>query len=307
MKVHGTNKESYIDRVGKFAAILSLIEVGLGSFLHGFRIPMSGHFLSLNQGFLLSRWARQTDHLPQSVYLGANVSLIAALLKSLSPAGKKLTPMLAIAAQGFLFSLGTSLFGCTFFGIAVGVQLLCLWSFIQPLLIYYFIFGQTLLSAALYYLEKLQDVFHFEPSLLLWVFVAVLIFKAVLGLGVVVLARRLSEPNYETYEQKLLRRSRGRIARNAVDGENPVRAALRDLCNPLFVASFFLTAGFFIFVEADSATLIWGLLRPLAVGFLLFLSVRLFPIERLVERLENSVFKGFGRSLRIAVQAIRDL
>ena len=34
---------------------LSLIEVVIGSILHGVKIPMSGHFLSLNQGAFLSK------------------------------------------------------------------------------------------------------------------------------------------------------------------------------------------------------------------------------------------------------------
>jgi hypothetical protein len=76
------------EEIGKKAALLSIVEIGLGSFLHAFSIPFAGHFLSLNQGFILTRAAIETnDRRSPGI-----ISAVAALLKSLSPAGKKLTP-----------------------------------------------------------------------------------------------------------------------------------------------------------------------------------------------------------------------
>jgi RsiW-degrading membrane proteinase PrsW (M82 family) len=55
-------------------------------------------------------------------------------------------------------------------------------------------------------------------------------------------------------------------------------AALRDLFTPLFVISWLLTLMFFFYAQEDEAATIWILLRPLALGYLLFLGLRLFPV-----------------------------
>ena len=44
-----------IEKISAAAALLSLTEIGLGSLLHSFKIPFAGHFLSLNQGFILGK------------------------------------------------------------------------------------------------------------------------------------------------------------------------------------------------------------------------------------------------------------
>ena len=94
-----TLQKDHTDRVGTYAANLSLIEVGLGSVVHGLKLPFGGQVLSINQCVILSHAARR---------LGINaktgvftISTIAATLKSLSPAGNKLGPMLSISMQGF--------------------------------------------------------------------------------------------------------------------------------------------------------------------------------------------------------------
>src|SRR5688572_22233186 len=134
--------------VGRHAALLTVVEVGLGSLLHGLRIPLSGQILSCNQGFLLCRAVKEAGPDERSRFLPATISNVAALLKSLSPAGKKLTPMLAISSQGLLFSLGCILLGPNFLGCLLGISLLSLWAFAQPILIAYVLFGSVLFQAA---------------------------------------------------------------------------------------------------------------------------------------------------------------
>src|SRR5687768_9797676 len=134
------------EHVGKAAVTLSVVEVGLGSFLHSLHIPFSGHFLSLNQGFVIARAAKEAKALPTSGFIPMHVSNVAAILKSLSPVGKKLTPMLALSAQGSLFTVGTMLFGITPLGFTVGMILLSVWAFLQPVLIYLLLYGKTLVD-----------------------------------------------------------------------------------------------------------------------------------------------------------------
>ena len=50
-----------VEILGNYGALLSMIEVGLGSILHSMHVPFSGLFLSLNQGYLLCRVAILTQ------------------------------------------------------------------------------------------------------------------------------------------------------------------------------------------------------------------------------------------------------
>ena len=165
------------EEVGKKAALLSAIEIGLGSVLHGLHVPMAGHVLSLNQGFILSRAQVEL----QDKRAAGLISTTAALLKSLSPAGKKLTPMLAIAMQGQLFGLGSMLLGNNMLGHSLGMLLLCVWGFIQPLFFYALVFGETLWGMSEFYLQQLQLIM---PSLRVQDVVRVLLGVVVLKIGI---------------------------------------------------------------------------------------------------------------------------
>lgn len=297
------------DLTGRSAAVLSAVEVGLGSVLHGFRVPFTGHFLSLNQAFLLSRASLQARGLEGARTMPAQVSAIAASLKSLSPAGKKLTPMLAISAQGLLFSVGTLIAGANFPGILLGSLLLSVWAFVQPILIYYALYGRTMIEVADYFYEKTREAVAFEPSSLLAVLAVILGVKLALAAGVAVLAWRLPESRAKAFQDTLLVAARGRKRAESAPGglSQSAKLAARDLFNPLFIVSLALTAVFFLFVEASSADLIWALVRPIAVGFILFFAVRAIPFGRVLDWAERKGFTGFSAAFRQAVRTLKEL
>jgi hypothetical protein len=257
--------------LGKKAALLAAVEVGLGSIVHSMNLPFAGHLLSLNQGFILT-WASR--ELPDRNAPGL-ISTAAALLKSLSPAGKKLTPMLAIAMQGQLFTLGVFIGGARPLGHLFGMTLLCLWGFLQPLTLYVLLYGETLLSMASYFMEQLSAVFPVTMNTLAGVLAVVVAVKIILGFFCVYLAYKLPQKKIEEYTawaQALPARTPKASPRNTFVG------ALRDLFTPLFVFSWILTLIFFLYAQSKHSTSIWLVLRPLAVGYLLFLALRLFPI-----------------------------
>ena len=142
----------------KRAAQLSLIEISIGSLGHGFKIPLTGQILSLNQlAFLLN--ANNRDRLPTSISF--EISSIAAVMKSFSPAGQKLGLMFSIAMQGFLFWIFNSLFRKNIIGQLIGAFFLSLWSFVQPVTTYFLIYGFELVKLAEYYEKKLAQDFSF--------------------------------------------------------------------------------------------------------------------------------------------------
>jgi hypothetical protein len=147
--------------LSKSCAFLALTEIGLGSLLHNFKIPFSGHFLSLNQVFILSRATIESKNRSA----GAEISGVVAILKTLSPMGKKLTPMLAISMQGVLFSLGTLVFGVNFIGVIVGAILSSLWAFIQPLLLLYLFYGTEAVNIFEFYWREIQKVVSIDSSI----------------------------------------------------------------------------------------------------------------------------------------------
>ena len=259
--------------LGKKAALLAAVEVGLGSIAHSLSLPFAGHLLSLNQGFILT-WASREIRAKNAPGL---ISTTAALLKSLSPAGKKLTPMLAIAMQGQLFTVGVFIGGMNPAGHLLGMALLCLWGFLQPLTIYYLLYGDGLFNVGGYFISQLNAFFPVTVSTIGWFVGLVMGIKILLGAVCVWLAYRLPLARIETYTAWVQKQPP--LAPRA-PARNVYGAALRDLVTPLFVISWVLTLIFFYYAQDDDAATIWLLLRPLAVGYLLFLGLRLFPVTR---------------------------
>lgn len=274
------------DAVVANAALLSAVEIGLGSFLHAFHVPMAGHFLSLNQGLLLSRAALAQ----RSRALPLEASNVSAVLKSLSPAGKKLTPMLAISAQGAWLSLGLGLFGLNPVGLSVGMVLLGLWAFAQPLAIAYLLFGHTLVEATQALFQGLEKSFGLSVELTWTLVAAVVGLKVLFSLAVVAAAYAVPETSFEKYLSTLLRLRKDKPLAPPAEKRHPALLALEDLANPLFLFSLGLTLAFFVWADSPKSVVLWGLFRPLAGGFLLFFLFRAVPFERLFRR-ESTVHR----------------
>lgn len=283
-----------LEIIAQDAAVLSVCEVGLGSLLHAFKIPMTGYFLSLNQIFFLARSTFKTKIRTAPM----NISGIAAFFKSLSPAGDRLVPMLAISSQGFLMSVGTLVFGPNLLGVVLGGALSSLWAFLQPLMIYYFIFGNTIVKALQYFYDRLRESIHFfevNESNLLLIGLSWVLLKALCAVILVFIAYFLPESAFQKWQKKILstaRRSTKSFAMQKLgEGEGQklsvrenVVIALKSLLSPIFLISLALTVLFFVFVEASWAQIFWGAMRPVAIGFLVFFLIRYLPMQFLQKR-----------------------
>lgn len=254
----------------KRAAQLSLIEISIGSLGHGFKIPFTGQILSLNQlAFLLN--ANNKDELPTSSSF--EISSIAAVMKSFSPAGQKLGPMFSIAMQGFLFWIFNSLFRKQMIGQLIGAFFLSLWSFIQPATTYLLIFGFELIKLAEYYEKKLsQDFSIIHQSLIVGVLVIISI-KVFIAFGLVIYSVRTKKEIQFIDPEKVQKISSSHGARFKFNS-SPWQAALKDMLRPVFVVSFILMLLFVWQIEGPFSQKIWLSLRPLAIAYLLFYLVR---------------------------------
>ncbi len=285
------------DDIGKKAALLSIVEIGLGSFLHAFSVPFAGHFLSLNQGFILTRAAMESnDRRAPGI-----ISAVAALLKSLSPVGKKLTPMLAIGMQGQLYNLGLLLLGNNGFGRILGMSLLGLWGFIQPLALYFILYGKTLVEMAEYYATELSKVFAATPDDFISILIALVVFKIICGTVIVILAQILKKNKIEQYENWLI--SKHKPQEEKSEGR-PWLLAFKDLFSPVFIVTWLLMILFYFYSDHLWSADIWMILRPVALGYLIFLGLRIFPVERMIPWVSVR-FPFLGRAIESALNHIK--
>jgi hypothetical protein len=289
---------------GKHAALLSLVEIGLGSVLHGLRVPLSGHFLSCNQGFLLCRATRLAPPEEKNRLMGATISNVAAILKSLSPAGKRLTPMLAISSQGLLFSLGTLLLGANYFGCLLGIMLLSLWAFAQPLLIAYFMFGSLLFEG---FQKLFKSIEQAVPSLSWENFIAIL--SGIVGIKILVSSLLctlafVSLDKSEKYFFKIQQIGQ----KNFYNQKSQKRRnhPLVFIFQPLFLLSLGITLFFFIYSEREKSELIWILLRPLAAGLILYYLALYFPIEKFLVKTSGQTKSNFFKALGYSINILRN-
>lgn len=314
MQVAQTKTQNTVDSVALLAASLSAFEIGLGSVIHSLHIPFGGQFLSLNQGFLLARFVRANRFERGARTLPLHASNIAALLKSLSPAGKKLTPMLAISMQGFLFFLGTGLFGANFFGVLIGFVLLSLWAIVQGPLMMWLFFGGDLVRAVGHLLKGLGDVASLSSDTVWTVLGAFIALKVSLAALLTVVAYRLPDNLFIKYQERLFRRVAKKPMEPQVESQDGgdrilrgARLAARDLFNKWFFASLVLTVSFLVFSEASFVHILWICFRALAIGFVLFFIVRIFPFERICDKLKGTRFDGFARSMERTLTHLREI
>lgn len=254
----------------KKAAQLSLIEISIGSLGHGFKIPLTGQVLSLNQlAFLLN--ANNKDQLPTSSSF--EISSIAAVMKSFSPAGQKLGPMFSIAMQGFLFWIFNSLFRKNIIGQLVGAFFLSLWSFVQPITTYFLIYGFELVKVAEYYEKKLSQDFSFIHQSIIVGAIVVLGVKILAAFSLVIYSVR-TKKEIQFIDSGKVQQIAATQVLDFKTSSSPWRAALKDMTRPVFMLSFVLMLLFVWQIEGALSQKIWLALRPLAVAYLLFYLVR---------------------------------
>lgn len=299
-----------IEIVGHYGATLSLIEIGLGSLLHAFKVPFSGILLSLNQGFILCRAAILSGSVPQNQWITYSVSNVAAVLKSLSPAGKKLGPMLSLSMQGLLFNLGIVIFGTNPVGLCMGMALLSVWTFIQPLITYYLFFGGQLFTAAEYLFDKTLPYHNLDKKMLLWIFIGVVVTKMLAAIIIGIIAWRTKGEgiygnNYEAGLIKIAREKGVKIDMHQGPKKNAAWLAIKDLFRPLFLVSIVITGLFLYFSQHDYAQIAWYLMRPVAIGFIFFYFSRTLTLDRWLTKMESGKFRSFSLGCQTALAKIR--
>lgn len=265
--------------IAKMATLQSISEIGVGSIAYALHLPFTGHLMSLNQNAILTWTAKLSPNRSEAISTCTGVSSIASLLKSLSPAGKKLTPMLAISIQGFLYSLGISIFGRNILGVLVGSAISSSWGFLQPILFAFMIFGQPLFSGIEKIWKDVSETFSLSPQVILWILVVFILLKIILGLTIATFVwfSPITMLNrYQNYINHLNRKAPKAI--NHKTHRPAWQQAFFDMLTPWFILSMILSIFFLFFAQHEMGGNIWlYILRPIALGWIGFWLLRSIP------------------------------
>jgi hypothetical protein len=270
------------------ATHLSAIELGLGSVLHAFKIPFTGHFLSLNQGFFLSYTIRilsrsTTETRFQLSKITFEISILTALLKSLSPAGQKWGPMLSISMQGILYSLGIFIFGANILGSLIGMYLLCTWAFIQPFITLLISFGFSEMQKIIhFYIERLQKDYSVSSDKLLQIIFIIFIVKILIATALIFFAFYLKSNRIKSLQEKMRAQQKNKLKSNSFDQKSIHQKVFSDATKPLFLFSFAMAYIFLFITEDNIVSFLWKALRPLAIAVLFFYFLRSTYCSRLI-------------------------
>ncbi|OYZ22913.1 MAG: hypothetical protein B7Y39_07105 [Bdellovibrio sp. 28-41-41] len=272
----------------KSASHLALVEIVAGSVGHGFKIPFTGTLLSYYQLYICLGMMIRYKAAAVQVF---NTTVIVALLKTLSPLGKKITPMIAIFMQGFFLWFCTTLLGGSIFGMLLGSILFVSWSIFQIAIGYTLVYGFDFFKMIEFFQKEMNDYTHLN---IYWVFAAYWVLKIGLAIGLVAyLALKNSTEKEWTLEEKKLTAWRVKIlmASNVGEGTSSSARALKDLVNPFFLISLIMMGLFHFYQGTAKMDIVWFVCRSLAVAFVLFYLIRSPWTKR-------ALFSVFGKSRR---------
>lgn len=276
------------------AVKLSLVEVVIGSAVHAVHLPFGGHILSLNQGFFLTRYLADSQTRFDAAQMVMEVSSVTSVMKALSPIGKKLGPMISISMQGFLYMLGVLFLGAGLAGSMLGMALMSVWAFIQPLVTYFVIYGSDLASAIAYFSKKQEGILE----IIYWVIAA----KAIVAASIPLLLHFVSNEKIERLEKKI-------ASMSVPNREKKQRGVLGELFSPGFVLSLALMISFFYISGDDAIVIFWKCLRALAIAFIIFFLAKNSCVHKMAGYLasKNKVFRRIYELSQNAISQISNL
>jgi hypothetical protein len=256
-------------RVGLFGAGAGGIEVTAGSALHAGQVPLRGLALSTTQSVVMAYAGDGLAHRPRVVW----VPFVSAGMKALSPAGSRLRPMLAIAAQGLLFSGAVRVLGWNRPALFAAGGLVGAWAAAQGLVLQYLLVGSDLLVAYEAVVAWAARYGLGVPGLAVLLGAWVALWALVAG-GVTAWAWR--RRRVATRLQRALRRGARRVPVGPQETSRAaaLRGALADLARPSFWLPVLLVAALVVASGEPWERAFWIGARAATVGLLLFAAVR---------------------------------
>ncbi len=287
------------ERVGWFGALAGGIEVGAGSVVHGAKLPFGGLGMATTQAALLTRAAEPLVDRGRVVW----VALLSAAIKSLSPAGQRLRPMLAIAMQGWLYGRALRWLGWHRFAVGVGGFLMGCWAGSQGLLMQWLLVGDALwlvvekVSGEAALLLGLQSP-PIAPLVAAWIAAH----GAVVAAGTFVAWRRAPLAPGEIRLPAWFAAPRLSGARG---WRQQLAHAFGELRRPAFWLPLLLILGGLAWAGQPGETLLWVCLRALLIAWVLFVVVQRLDLAAVPGRLRTLGHWGPAIAWRRAMASLQ--
>lgn len=143
-----------------YGALWGALEITLGALLHAARVPLLGLFMAAGQAAFLV--AIHQIHPRRGLALATSV--VAALVRGISPTGAILSPLIAILAQGALVEACLSLIPARRLSALLAGGLAPFWALAQMLLMHLLIFGRPILTLYAKILTGITRAAGFAPD-----------------------------------------------------------------------------------------------------------------------------------------------
>ena len=293
-------------RVGTFAGAAGMVEVGLGSTLHAYRVPFKGHVLAYLQNALLVTFGKALNG--RGLF---RISFISAMLKAFSPAGARFRPMAYIFLQGAVFAAPVRLLGWHLLSVLVGSVLMAWLTLGLSLGVDYAMFGQSIFDAFSGAISFASEALNIRAPSLAAIIGGAFLLKGAIALGLAAAAYLGDlEPLVRRLKRRGSRRQRPiRDERVATAGRRTALGtalgAARDLLRPRFAIAFVVSTLLLLFFTSLSRSdLASVVVRGLVISYLGFIAVRRVDLGALGGWLDRRTGLGLAESLPAAMRVI---
>ena len=293
------------DRIGAAAGLIGLMEAGLGSTLHAYRVPLKGHILSSLENLMLIHAGKILNGRGL-----VRIAFISAMLKAFSPMGSRVRPMLYIFFQGTAFALPVHVFGWNA-GTALAGSLLLGWLTLGvSFAVDYLTFGVRMFHAFEGAAGALSTWLGIPPLPLSGLVLLAFVARAVVSLTVGVLAYF---GNPFPFVHRLISRKRSDARRVHIGagqgprslGRSPSVSALWDLFQARFVVGFlFSVLLMWFFADLTGTALVQIAIRGLVISYLGFLVLRRVDVRAVGARLDRIFKMNLEESLPTALAVV---
>ena len=303
--------DSDAEKIGTFAGINGAVEVGLGSILNAYHIPLKGHFLAYLQNVMLIAFGKTLNGRGL-----IRISFISAMLKAFSPFGARFAPMMYIFSQGAVFAAPVAFFGWNALVVMLSSILMSWFTLALSLVVKYLLFGESIFVAYENVIFFLKTHTGYAVPSLLQVILGAFVLKAIIA---ILLSTAAYYGNIQPLVQGISKKKK-RGARLSRLRESPhgfltpkkerqpkqiCRLALGDILNFRFIAMILLTSLLLFFFAGLSSTALFAtIVRGICISYLGFLIIRRVDIQKVAGYLDRRFGLGLGQSLPIALKAI---
>ena len=294
------------ERIGAFAGIGGLVEVGLGSTLHAYRVPFKGHFLAYLQNLLLIAFGKSLHGRGL-----IRIAFISAMLKAFSPVGNTFRPMTYIFLQGLAFAVPVRLAGWHIGSVVTGSIMMAWLTLALSLAVDYVTFGRAIFDAFGGAISTVSGWLGIAGPSISQVIAGAFVLKAVIAAA---LAATAFFGDMQPLVRRLGARRAGRRTHRPA-GTRPVGArhslsatavgALRDMVRPRFVIAFLISVLLLLFFaglsRSDAVNLV---IRGLCISYLGLVAMRRVDVRSVGAWLDRRAGLGLAESLPVALATL---